>query len=36
MMTTLNGGKKVKKKNKKISMNLVYYKKEGWYTRLGF
>lgn len=29
MMTTLNGGKKVKKKNKKISVNLVYYKKEG-------
>ena len=35
-MTTLNGGKKVKKKNKKIRINLVYGKKEGWNSRLGF
>ena len=35
-MTTLNGGKKVKKKNKKIRVNLVYSKKEGRNSRLGF
>ncbi len=28
MMTTLNGGKKVKKKNKKTKVNLLYGKKE--------
>jgi len=35
-MTTLNGGKKVKKKNKKARVSLVYGKKEGWNSRLGF
>ncbi len=28
MMTTLNGGQKVKKKNKKTRMSLVYGKEE--------
>ncbi len=35
-MTTLNGGKKVKKKNKLTRENLVYGKKERWDSRLGF
>jgi len=35
-MTTLNGGKKVKKKNKKTRVNLVDGKKERWNPRLGF
>jgi len=35
-MTTLNGGKKVKKKNKKTRVNLVYGKKERRNSRLGF
>ena len=35
-MTNLNGGKKIKKKNKLTKVNLVYGKKEGRNSRLGF
>jgi len=35
-MTTLNGGQKVKKKNRQTRVNFVYGKKERWDPRLGF